>query len=278
MKANDAPAGEKRKARRALGAAAVGGVHRRSRRGRGGGAFHASVTVGALCLSTGEVLRRGRAVEHLQVLREIRAALLERRRAAAHFDKAACGAMRETLLAHGVDAAALGLRFHVQVSMRSWILPPLHTPHTQDLDAALRARGRLVAAAAPCARRSRSPESARRQWAALRAAYVAILEAHGQQRGRIAARLDALERAAEGHRERRLERWHRRAMAREDRGTALGRRPLGGRLGLGNMMYGGYPGVQVPTTDSPPTQTHLSSARTCDVDRPAPSGRVASPG
>lgn len=138
------------------------------------------------------------------------------------FEHAVRASIPEVLRQRGATAQGLGLRFHVQISMRSWIAPPLHTPQSSSLDSTLGAWRRLApfrhaagSRASPCRVRL-SPLEAEAQWHAFREAYLDVLVGQGQCRDQVAARLDDLEDAAQPLRERRLEQWNRQCMAGED--------------------------------------------------------------
>eukprot|EP00747_Dinoflagellata_sp_TGD_P103988 gnl/TRDRNA2_/TRDRNA2_169134_c0_seq1.p1 gnl/TRDRNA2_/TRDRNA2_169134_c0~~gnl/TRDRNA2_/TRDRNA2_169134_c0_seq1.p1 ORF type:complete len:428 (-),score=82.09 gnl/TRDRNA2_/TRDRNA2_169134_c0_seq1:21-1235(-) len=134
------------------------------------------------------------------------------------FEKCVRAAIPEVLLEHGANAAEMGLGFHVMMSMRFWIRPPLHTPHRRCLDDALRDWQMLADfRMSRKARHVQQQEELEGRWRAFREAYLDILAQHGQCRKRSAARLDSLEAAAKPYRERQLERWNRKAMACEDR-------------------------------------------------------------
>jgi len=118
---------------------------------------------------------------------------------------------------HGVTAEQLGLGFHVMISMRFWIRPPLHTPHQSSLDVALNAWRRLSAFRGRHTtvgrhkgpRREVTPTNRldlESTWMAFREAYLDVLAEHGVSRMRVAGRLDALEEAARPFRERQLKR------------------------------------------------------------------------
>lgn len=131
-------------------------------------------------------------------------------------------AIPEVLAEHGITADALGLGFHVMMSMRFWVRPPLHTPHVRSLDVALDAWKRLAQFRVRADEGHRS--IARRNWQELKAlwegfreVYLDIMEEQGCGRIPGEARLQAIEAAAEPYRERQLERWNRQAMATEDR-------------------------------------------------------------
>lgn len=131
-------------------------------------------------------------------------------------------AVPEVLAEHGVTAEEIGLRFQVMICMRFWVRPPLHTPQQQCLEVALEAWRRLTCFRSPLGQGARGfmrmdLHELEARWLAFREVYLDILERGGRTREGLRQRLDALEEAARPFRERRLERWNRLAMLREDR-------------------------------------------------------------
>ncbi|CAE7195061.1 DNAJ1 [Symbiodinium sp. CCMP2592] len=131
-------------------------------------------------------------------------------------------AVPEVLAEHGVTAEEIGLRFQVMICMRFWVRPPLHTPQQQCLEVALEAWRRLTCFRSPLGQGARGFArmdlmELEARWLAFREVYLDILEKGGRPREGSRQRLDALEEAARPFRERRLERWNRLAMLREDR-------------------------------------------------------------
>lgn len=200
--------------------------HRRRRRPR---TFQASVCFRSFCITSQEVPDARRARQALATLQAVRRRVLAALPAAGLYsDGVSCqtfdGVVRRTLDAvlkeSGTSAEALSLSFHVQLSVRCWVRPPLHTPQTRCLDIALRA-WRLLAPLATAARSSRqaaraSPLEAQTLWQSVRETYLNVLEGQGQGREAAVARLDVLEAKGEPLRAARMERWNRQQMAAED--------------------------------------------------------------
>lgn len=183
--------------------------------------YQANVCVETLYLVAREVPELPDALDGLVVLTAMKHRILNGIGGGSSFEARVRAAVPEVLREHGLVAEDLGLGFHVMISMRFWIRPPLHTPHQQSLEAALSAWSRLspfrmqAGESRSIARASVSDLQSR--WLAFRNAYLSILEEHGKCRDQIAARLDALEDAAHSLRERRLERWNREQMSQHDR-------------------------------------------------------------
>eukprot|EP00435_Cladocopium_sp_Y103_P052452 s1644_g16.t1 len=177
------------------------------------------------------------------VVQAFRSALVDMKKRMEGVGQAAFEArFREVLAAcmaeHQLQPRAMGLRFCVLLSSL-WLPRPLATPpflaEGQGLDAGLCAWRRLGEARGAVLRRGsvlqvQSPEEIAATWSRVRSAYldaVAASSAGGDKRKGIeaAARLQVLEAAQAGQRERQLERWNRRRMAQEEAMQRRNRRP-----------------------------------------------------
>mmetsp|Transcript_17507 Transcript_17507/g.30634 ORF Transcript_17507/g.30634 Transcript_17507/m.30634 type:complete len:403 (+) Transcript_17507:249-1457(+) len=134
---------------------------------------------------------------------------------------------------HNLEPRAMGLRFCVCLAAL-WLPRPLVTPpftaEGEAMDAGLRAWRRLGEARGEVLHRGSvlqvlSPQDIDKSWARIRQAYLEVVEEAStsidelrasKQREAAAARLEALEAAQGGQRDRQLERWNRRQMAQEE--------------------------------------------------------------
>ena len=135
------------RARAARPSLQAGGVHRCTRRGRT--RWATSVIVRSLCLQSRELSEQTSArAAHSQLLRA-RRLILARSAALAEEGVSDVQAFRTAVHeAVGGLEQDLGLGFHVQLSMRSWVRPPLHTPQSRSLEKTLDAWQRLAPFAA----------------------------------------------------------------------------------------------------------------------------------
>jgi len=198
---------------------------------RSGARYQANVCVEALYFIAREVPDLQTALDDLVVLTSIKQRILmqgSRRDACNEFESRVRAAVPAALEAHGMSAEELGLRFHVMVSMRFWIRPPLHTPQQQSLERALHAWGRLNGFRQGYARID--PLVRQSQWVAFREAYLGILAEQGQDVVRSAARLDALEEVWRPHRERQIAARERTAVERTARVCAARERAEGAAM------------------------------------------------
>ncbi|CAL1132072.1 unnamed protein product [Cladocopium goreaui] len=188
--------------------------------------YSAEVTIDRLRLLTKE--------HHcLEVVQGFRSALVDMKKRMEGVGQAAFEArFREVLAAclaeHQLQPRAMGLRFCVLLGSL-WLPRPLATPpflaEGQALDAGLCAWRRLGEARGRVLRRGsvlqvQSPDEIAATWSRVRCAYLDAVAASsaGNKRKAIeaAARLQVLEAAQAGQRERQLERWNRRRMAQEE--------------------------------------------------------------